>query len=156
VAHSLEQASLEFAALAQRLRYADDRGLRDELNQKVSDATGPVIREMRAELKPLLPDRYAATLDEDLELSVSKRTAGSQPGVRITGRTRSRRARKLRYVDEGRLTHPVFGDRTRWFTQEAPSVRPGWFTGPALRSAPRMRDAILAAMADVKQKIERG
>lgn len=151
---SLDDASLEFAALAMRLRYADDTGLKDELNRTVADATRPVIAQIRAIMPPLLPDRYAETLDADLELSTSKRTAGSEPGVRITGRTRSGKERKLRDVDEGRLTHPLFGNRAgKWYTQEAPSVRPGFFTGPCLGSAPAMRDAILAGMDSVAQKI---
>lgn len=151
----LESAGLEFAALALRLRYADDTGLKDELNRTVTDATRPVLAEIRADLKPLLPDRYAAVLDEDLKLSVSRRTAGSEAGVRIEGRPRLKK-RKVRNVDEGRLTHPLFGDREHWYTQEAPSVLPGFFTGPCRRSGPAMRDAILAAMADVAQKITKG
>ena len=115
------------------------------------DAVVPVQDEIRAGLAPDLPNRYAAALDADLRLGVNVRTGVRDPGVAVTGQARSK-ARKLRNLDEGRLTHPVFGNREVWRTQEEPSVQPGWFTGPAEAAGPRVRAGIERALADVAGK----
>lgn len=140
---SLDQASYEFAALAMRLRYAAGGGLRDDLYKAVNDAAMPVIAGIRDGLEVRHPRRYfAETLDPDLALTVSKRTAGSEPGVRITARTRGTR-RRIRQLDGGVLDHPLWGDRDHWYRQD---VTPGWFSGPARRAGPAAREEILSAM----------
>jgi len=147
----LAGAAAELEALAFRLRRAGDTELVREVTRAMRDAVEPVQAEIRAGLVPLLPDRYAATLDADLRLGVNVRTNDRDPGVAVTGQARVK-ARKLRNLDEGRLTHPVFGNREEWRTQEEPSVQPGWFTGPAEAAAPRVRDGIEKALADVAGK----
>jgi hypothetical protein len=62
------------------------------------------------------------------------------------------RGRRLRDLDGGIIHHPMFGDREHWYTQEEPSVQPGWFTGPAEAGGPRVRTAIERALADVADK----
>jgi hypothetical protein len=115
------------------------------------DAVVPVQAEIRADLKPRLPDRYAATLDADLRLGTNVRTNERDPGVSITGQALGK-ARKLRRLDAGLLTHPVFGNREVWRTQAEPSVQPGWFTGPAEAAGPRVRAGIERALEDVAAK----
>ena len=150
----LADAAAELEALAFRLRRAGDGELVREVTRAMRDAVVPVQAEIRAGLAPLLPNRYAATLDADLRLGVNVRTGERDPGVAITGAPRTK-ARKLRNLDEGRLTHPVFGNREEWRTQEEPSVQPGWFTGPAEAGAPRVRAGIERALADVADKAVR-
>lgn len=147
----LGDASAELEALAFRLRRAGDEELLREVTKAMRDAVVPVQPEIRAELKPRLPDRYAATLDADLRLGVNVRTGVSDPGVAVTGQAVAK-ARKLRYLDAGRLTHPLFGDREHWYTQEEPSVQPGWFTGPAEAAGPRVRAGIEKALDDVANR----
>jgi hypothetical protein len=147
----LADAAAELEALAFRLRRAGDGGLVREVTRAMRDAVVPVQDEIRAGLGPLLPNRYAAALDADLRLGVNVRTNDRNPGVSVTGQSRSR-ARKLRNLDEGRLTHPVFGNREEWRTQEEPSVQPGFFTGPAEAGGPRVRRAIEKALEDVAGK----
>jgi hypothetical protein len=118
------------------------------------DAVDPVQNEIRAGLAPDLPNRYAATLDADLRLGVNVRTNERDPGVALTGQSRSGN-RKLRRLDAGLLTHPVFGNRERWETQELPSVRPGFFSGPAEAAGPRVRAEIERALEDVADKATR-
>jgi hypothetical protein len=118
------------------------------------DAVVPVQDQIRARLRPDLPNRYAADLNADLRLGVNVRTNERNPGVSVTGTARTK-ARKLRNLDEGRLTHPGPGnDREHWYTQEgaAQGVEPGWFTGPAEADGPRVRRAIEQALADVAGK----
>jgi hypothetical protein len=151
----LADAAAELEALAFRLRRAGDGELVREVTKAMHDAVDPVQDKIRAGLKPDLPDRYAAALDEDLRLGVNVRTNERDPGVAITGQSRSK-ARKLRNLDEGRLTHPLFGDREHWYTQELPSVQPGWFSGPAEAAGPRVRAGIEKALADVADKAVKG
>ncbi len=151
----LADAAAELEALAFRLRRAGDTELVREVTRAMRDAVDPVQDEIRAGLIPRLPDRYAATLDADLRLGVNVRTNERDPGVAITGQTISGRARKLRNLDAGRLTHPVFGDRGVWRTQEEPSVQPGWFTGPAEAAGPRVRAEIERALEDVAARATR-
>jgi hypothetical protein len=148
----LADAAAELEALAFRLRRAGDTDLLREVTKAMRDAVVPVQAEIRAGLVPELPNRYAAELDADLRLGVNVRTNERNPGVSVTGQARTK-ARKLRNLDEGRLTHPGPGnDREHWYTQEEPSVQPGWFTGPAEAGGPRVRTAIERALADIAGK----
>jgi len=151
----LVDAATELEALAFRLRRAGDVELLQAVTKAMRDAVVPVQAEIRAGLVPHLPNRYAAVLDADVRIGTSVRTAGGDPGVSVTGQ--SGRARKLRNLDRGQLTHPLFGERAgRWYTQEEPSVQPGWFTGPAEAAGPRVRAGIERALADVADKAANG
>jgi hypothetical protein len=161
----LSDAASELESIARHLRRAGDGDLVRELTAAMRRAVDPVRDEIRAGLRPKLPDRYAETLDADLRLGISVRTNERNPGVSITGQAITK-ARKLRNLDAGRLTHPLFGDRsewthaprqverTLWFTQvgTAEGVTPGWFTGPAEAATPRVRAAIERALEDVAAK----
>jgi hypothetical protein len=151
----LADAAAELEALAFRLRRAGDGDLLREVTKAMRDAVEPVQDEIRAGLAPDLPNRYAATLNADLRLGVNVRTNDRDPGVSVTGQSRGG-GRKLRNLDAGRLTHPVFGDREVWRTQEEPSVQPGFFTGPAEAAGPRVRAGIEQALTDVADKAVKG
>jgi hypothetical protein len=151
----LADAAAELEALAFRLRRAGDTELLREVTKAMRDAVVPAQDEIRAGLDPHLPNRYAAVLDADVRLGVNVRTGDRDPGVALTGATRGK-ARKLRSLDAGELHHPVFGDREVWKAQGAPSVQPGWFSGPAEAAGPRVRDGIEKALADVADKAVKG
>ena len=150
----LADAAAELEALAFRLRRAGDGELLREVTRAMRDAVVPVQAEILAGLvptSPKLPDRYAATLAADLRLGTNVRTNERDPGVALTGQALGK-TRKLRSLDAGELHHPLWGDREKWYAQEAPSVEPGWFTGPAEAAGPRVRAAIEQALADVAGK----
>jgi hypothetical protein len=150
----LADAASELEALAFRLRRAGDTELLREVTKAMRDAVDPVQDEIRAGLakpSPKLPDRYAAELDADLRLGTNVRTNERDPGVALTGQALAK-TRKLRDLDAGRIHHPLFGDREKWFLQEEPSVQPGWFSGPAGAAGPRVRAGIEQALADVADK----
>jgi hypothetical protein len=143
----LDDAASELESIARHLRRAGDGDLVREITAAMRRAAGPVQNDIRAGLRQHLPDRYAATLDADLRLGSKVSTSGSDPGVTITAQTRG--GRKLRQLDAGRLTHPVYGNREHWASQGEPSVRPGWFTGPARAAKPRVRAELERALEDV-------
>ena len=147
----LGDAATELEALAFRLRRAGEEELLREVTKAMRDAAEPVPGEIRAGLAPHLPNRYAADLDADVRLGVNVRTGQSDPGVSVTGQATGK-ARRLRTLDAGILHHPLWGDREHWFRQGEPSVRPGWFSGPAEAAGPRVRDGIEKALADVADR----
>ena len=141
----LVEAASELESIARHLRRAGETELARELTRAMRDAAGQVPDKIQAGLKPHLPDPYAAALDESLRLGVNVRTSGGNPGVSVTGTAR----RKLRRLDAGLLTHPLYGDREHWFTQR---VTPGWFTGPAEAAAPQVRAELERALEDTAAK----
>ncbi len=81
----LADAAAELEALAFRLRRAGDTELLREVTRAMRDAVDPVQDKIRADLKPRLPDRYAAELDADLRIGTNVRTNERDPGVAVTG-----------------------------------------------------------------------
>lgn len=164
----LSETADELELIARHLRRAGDFDLVRELTagmRRGAQAAPPLIR---ANLIPALPDNYAETLDADLDITVSVRTSDANPGVSVTAKARGintsspgpliregappsrrKKGRKLRRLDAGLLTHPVFGDREVWRTQQ---VRPGWFTGPCQDAAPKVRAELEKALHDVSEK----
>lgn len=153
-----EDGARQFADLAIVLRQVGQDGLRRELYKAISDAVKPVADEIKstAHLDPYLPDRYAAVLSAGLRVQTFKQT-GQNPGVMIHAAAPTPGGgRKIRQLNDGHLRHPVFGNRKVWRGQGAPSVLPGFFTDPCEAAAPRVRDAIIAAVDDVMAKASRG
>lgn len=143
----------DFAALSRRLKDAGETGLARALRKAITDAAAPVAREIAdpAHLKPYMPDRYAAVLAADLKVSTLQAGSIRSPGVRIAAAGRLRK-RKVVRVNSGVLTHPLFGDREKWFDQ-AGGMLPGFFDDPCARAGPRVRDKILKAMHETAMKI---
>jgi len=146
----------EFAALSRRLKDAGEDGLRRELYKAIRRAAEPITREIKddAHLHSYMPGRYADVLAEDIAVSTFQRGSIRSPGVTITARGRLKK-RKVVRLNEGFLTHPLFGDRERWFTQ-TDGMKPGFFNDPCDHSGPQVRDAVLAAMHDVASKVTGG
>lgn len=149
----LSGASREFADLAKNLRLVGADELRAELYKAVSDAAKPISQEIRSGLDAYMPNPYAAVLAADLSLTTTKRT-GTDPGVQIRARGRVKQ-RKVQRLDAGSLWHPVWarGPRSAWhWAYQTSHVRAGFFTNPAERSAPQVRDQILSAMHRIAEK----
>ena len=140
----LDDAASELESIARHLRRAGETELVRELTAAMRRAAGPVPDQIRAGLKPHLPDPYATALDTGVRLGVSVRTSDRDPGVSVTGQATGK-GRKLRRLDAGLLTHPLWGNREHWYTQ---LVGPGWFTGPARDATPQVRREIERALED--------
>jgi hypothetical protein len=140
-------------AVAVRLREIGDEGLTRELSRAIGRAVDPLKDRIRAGLKPHLPDPYAEVIDADLKIRRSSSTSGEETRVTVLASTSGTKQRKLRQLDDGFLSHPLYGNRKRWFEQ---AVTPGWFTGPVEESAPQVREAIEQALDDVAAKAAGG
>jgi hypothetical protein len=139
----------ELEAAAFRLRRAGQDGLARELTAAMRRGVAPVPGQIRDGLRPHLPDRYAGALaDVDIKTITRGGSATTDAVVSVYAKASSKQ-RRLKNLDEGRLTHPVYGNRERWVTQ---AVQPGWFTGPAEAAAPRVRAELEKALADVAAK----
>lgn len=140
--------------LSLRLRAAgkEGQGLRRELYKAISDAAGPLAREIRnvGHLMPYMPDRYARVLAGDLAVTAAKR-GGARASVAIKAKGRVHK-RQVQHLNAGLLKHPVFGDRKVWKTQTG-GMRPGFFTDPTARAAPGIRKLVLRAMDETGKKI---
>ena len=144
----------QLEAAAFRLRRAGEGGLERELTAAMRRAVQPVPGRIRDGLRPHLPDRYAEALaDVDIKVITRSGSATADAVVSVYAKATGK-ARKLKNLDEGRLTHPLFGDREHWYTQVgvAQGVEPGWFTGPAEEAAPRVRAELEKALEDVAAK----
>ena len=93
--------------------------------------------------------------------SVAERAAGAKYQVRITGSGKNARARiigteksgkkiDLYALNQGRLRHPLFGDRRHWYAQR---VNPQFFDRPVLARAGEFFDALDQAVSDVAAQI---
>ena len=145
----------ELEAAAVRLRRAGQDDLARELTAAMRRGVAPVPDQIRAGLKPHLPDRYAATLAADLDIKTIARSGSATTDAVVSVYAQSRTGtRKLKRLDAGLLTHPVFGDRENWYTQEgaAQGVEPGWFTGPCEAEESRVRGELEQALEDVGRK----
>lgn len=143
----LSMTASELESIARHLRRAGETELARELQKAMGHAVTPVKDKIRANLKPALPDRYAATLAADLTLRVSS-VSGANPHVSVIGSPKVKQ-RKLRQLDAGTLLHPLWGDREHWYRQE---VQRGWFTSPCEAAGPQVRREIEAALDDVSAK----
>ena len=145
----------QLRVLSARLREAgeDGQGLRRELFKAINEAAKPLAEEIGnvEHLKPYVPDRYAEVLASDLTVGTQK-SFGKNPTVRIRARNRAHR-RRIRQLDRtGVIYHPLFGNRSKWFIQSA-GTKAGFFSDPAEKAAPDIRDHVLAAMHETGQKI---
>lgn len=147
----LDDAASELESIARHLREIGEVDLVRELTRRMRDAAATVPDQVRQGLAPHLPNRYAATLDGDLRIGTSVRTSDRNPGVSLTGTARAK-ARRLRDLDAGQLSRPLWGNREHWRTQ---AVTPGWFTGPAEDATPQVRAGINRALQDIEAKATR-
>ena len=144
----------DLGELARGLRQAGDTDLLGEVQDAIHHAADPIPEAIRRELRPRMPDRYAGVLNADLALGVQIRRGVSTAGVRVIGRARSVKGRRLhRLNNQGILEHPLFGNREHWYRQP---IQAGFFTGPNEAAAPRVRGEIEAALERVKDKIWAG
>lgn len=146
----LDEAASELESIARHLKSAGETGLVRELRAAIRRAVDPVPAEIRAGLKPHLPDPYAAVLAADLSIKVSIRTSDRDPGVTVTVSSLGGggvKRRRLHRLDDGTLEWPLFGDRGHWYRRRVP---PKVFTGPMEAAKPRVRREIGQALNNVE------
>ena len=144
----------ELEAAAFRLRRAGQDDLARELTAAMRRGVAPVPDKISGGLDPHLPKRYAATLAADLDIKTVTRSGSATTDAVVSVYAQTRRNRKLKRLDAGLITHPLFGDREHWYTQAGADkgMVPGWFTGPCEAEEPRVRAELEQALKDVGDK----
>jgi hypothetical protein len=105
-----------------------------------------------------MPHRYADVLAADISVRAQKVFA-SNPRVSISAKTRRERRRRVNLLDAGRINHPVYprpDEPRRWWTWmngQTAGMRPGFFTEPCEKAAPKIRERVLQAITETAGKI---
>lgn len=139
--------------LGRDLRAAGDvgKGLRLELLAALRAAEAPLRKEVTDSALRTLP--HKGGLNQWVARArptVSNRLTGRAAGIRVK---QSKKGHDLPAIDEGRVRHPLFGNRKVWY---ALSVPEGYFTKPLNKSVPRIRTALLLAIETTNRRIARG
>jgi hypothetical protein len=142
----------ELGDLARDLKRAGDKELRRDLMRGIQRAGKPLKEAAQRAALTELPK--AGGLNEFVasgKFSVRTRTAGRNPGVRLSG---AKAGHDIRAIDLGRLRHPVFGGGT-WVSQ---SIKPGWWSDTLsdARVLTPVRQELLQVFDDVARRLARG
>lgn len=132
----------QFITTGQRLENVDIRGALDDA---ITKAAQPLPERLRASALSTLPKRggLAATVAGS-RIQVSG-ASGAEAGARVTVDSRY----NVAGMDEGRVVHPLFGDRRHWYTQQ---ITPRWFTTPIEAAQPGIEAAVNDSMERVAQE----
>src|SRR6266540_2194860 len=122
---SVDAGARQLEALAKRLKAAGAGELRKELLRGIRESNKATIRKIRTNAASTLPQRggLAAKVAKS-KIATRTRTSGASVGVEIKGTDKSVNLSRL---NEGKLRHPVFGNKKVWKKQ---SVKSGWFDDP--------------------------
>ncbi|MEU8316702.1 MULTISPECIES: hypothetical protein [Actinomycetes] len=155
--------------LSRRLRAVGGPRLKANLNRRIRRAAEPLKADMQQTIRnlPMRPEArksgfrggsspttrpLRATIAGAVRISV--RTSGS-PGARVwldrdLLPTDLRGMPSAMNSPNGRIRHPVFGNRRRWVNQW---VTPLWWDKTVDRHMPRMRAEVERVVADVRRQI---
>ena len=151
----------QLRTLAARLKDAGDegKGFRKELMKQLDEAAKPLAAEIAdpAHLEQYMPHRYALILAADISVR-SQKIFASNPRVSISAKTRRERRRKVNHLDDGLINHPKWPHhlerkKWKWQNNQTAGMRPGFFTDPCEKAAPKVRERILAAITETAGKV---
>lgn len=150
--------------LSRRLRMAGGPRLRQNFSRRIRRAAEPLQKDLQRSIQGVQlpgPGRKVrggpspttrplrASLAGAIRISVR---SGANPGARVWV-DRSRLPADIKnmpwVIENGRVRHPVFGNRKRWVTQWA---RPtGWWSRTVQAGMPRMRAEVRRVLGDVRR-----
>ena len=136
--------------IARDLKQAGNGDLRKELLAGIRKPVKAAIPDVRTAAATDLPKRggLAARVAKQ-KYAARTSLSRSEARVRLVGSG----MKELDTIDQGRVRHPVWGDRQVWKSQR---VTPGFFSGTLSRKGPAIRQEIDRVMHAVARKIERG
>ncbi|MGW4388202.1 hypothetical protein [Streptomyces sp. NPDC004685] len=159
----------QLLTLQQRLRAAGHENIRRSMQRRIRRAAEPLRDDLQDSIRSLdisSPGRRAgkrggpspttrplrASIAEAVRISV--RTTGD-PGATVwvdKGRLPPDIPMGVvNRLNEGRLRHPVFGNKSRWSQQNAPA---GWWDKTIRQHRPRMEREVARVVDDVRRRIE--
>lgn len=154
--------------LQRRLRAAGGENIRASMQRRIRRAAEPLRDDLQSTIRGLSiwsayrgPGKRGGSSPTTRPLRVtiagairiSVRTAGA-PGARVyvdKGRLPPDLRRMPQVINEGRIRHPVFGNRRRWATQTA---SPLWWDKTVARHRSRMESEVARVVDDVRRRLE--
>lgn len=124
----------------------------EEVTNRVSGRTHRVRRRVTA--GGLAPPESVA--DRVAAAKFTVRALAGRPGdarIRLQATARDGKRIDLRALNEGRLRHPLFGDRRYWYQQQ---VAPGWFDRPIEANLPAFERAISVGVDNIVRQLNGG
>ncbi|MGW3595012.1 hypothetical protein [Streptomyces sp. NPDC005167] len=154
--------------LQRKLRAAGHENIRSSMQRRIRRAAEPLRDDLQGTIRSLsiwssgrgsgkrgglspTTRPLRATIAGAIRISV--RTAGS-PGARVwvdKGLLPPDLKRMPQVINDGRIRHPVFGNRKRWATQTA---APLWWDKTVRRHTPRMQSEVARVLDDVRRRLE--
>lgn len=146
------RGSDDVAALVKRIRsHGDAKAIRKEMNAGLNRATKEVREDMKASIAPSLPSRggLAALVAGRASLTTGAK-GGKYAGVVIRARHRDY---DLRRLNEGRLRHPVYGNRRVW-VEQTEGINPGFLDEAFEKDKAHITREVLRVMSEIARKVE--
>ncbi|MEU5908925.1 MULTISPECIES: hypothetical protein [Actinomycetes] len=155
--------------LSRRMRRAGGPRLRQNMSRRIRRAAEPLHRDLQRAIRnqPLVSEGrkagkrggpspttrpFRAMLAGGVRISVR---TGANPGARVwmdTTRLEPGARGVPKQIEDGRLRHPVFGNKRRWANQWA---RPaGWWSRTVRAGEPRMRAEVERVLGDVRRDLQ--
>ncbi|MBE4790674.1 hypothetical protein [Streptomyces caniscabiei] len=153
--------------LSRRLRAAGGENIRQSMHRRIRRAAEPLKDDLQASMRGLTirpPGRTTRpggaspttrplrdTIADAIRISVR---TGASPGATVWV-DKSRLPADLKnmpeVLNEGRVRHPVFGNRRRWVNQWA---QPPWWDTTVRRHTPRIEREVARVLDDVRRRLE--
>lgn len=154
--------------LQRRLRAAGGENIRSSMQRRIRRAAEPLKDDLQSTMRSLnirsqgrgsgkrggpspTSRPLRATIADAIRISV--RTSG-RPGATVwvdKGRLPPDLKNMPKVINEGRIRHPVFGNRRRWTSQYA---SPPWWDATVRRHTPRMEREVARVLDDVRRRLE--
>ncbi len=154
--------------LQRRLRAAGGENIRSSMQRRIRRAAEPLKDDLQSTMRGLnirsqgrgagkrggaspTTRPLRATIAAAIRISV--RTGGN-PGATVwvdKGRLPPDLKNMPKVINEGRIRHPVFGNRRRWTNQYA---SPSWWDATVRRHTPRMEREVARVLDDVRRRLE--
>jgi hypothetical protein len=153
--------------LSRRLRAAGGENIRQSMHRRIRRAAEPLKDDLQSTMRGLdirSPGRSGrpggpspntrplrATIADAIRISVR---TGASPGATVwidKGRMPPDMKNIPEQLNQGRLRHPVFGNRRRWANQYA---SPPWWDTVVRQHTPRMEREVERILDDVRSRLE--
>jgi hypothetical protein len=153
--------------LQRRLRAAGGENIRSSMQRRIRRAAEPLRDDLQDTMRGLhirsqgrgsgkrggpspTTRPLRATIADAIRISVR---TGASPGATVwvdKGRLPPDLKNMPKVINEGRIRHPVFGNRSRWVNQYA---SPPWWDTTVRRHTPRMEREVARVLDDVRRRL---
>jgi len=142
----------KFGAVAKALREAP-KDLRRESYVAMARAVKPLTQAVKDATATYMPSAYGAEVARTIRVR-TRRRGGMNAGITLVGtaKTKSGKVREFVRLNEGRLRHPLFGNRGFWYDQR---IKPGFWDQPLEQNAEAVRKELLRVLEDIARRIEK-